>query len=157
MAIMMGCKTSAVCISHKSALQKTIALSTTAAEIVALIEAATPIEGLRFLLAELYMQQKSPTMVYEDNQPCIAVTSDAAKPMGEHTKFYDMLVKKLKEMQQLGIIKVEYCRTANMLADLFTKNVNAVLFKRIAGLITGECGTREELVLFLRNITSSGA
>ena len=57
----MGCETSATCISHRSSLQKTIALSTTAAEIVALIEAATPIEGIRFLLAELSMEQKAPT------------------------------------------------------------------------------------------------
>ena len=60
MVIMMGSATSATCISHKSSLQKTIALSTTAAEIVALIETATPIEGLRFLLSELYMPQRSP-------------------------------------------------------------------------------------------------
>jgi len=149
MVIMMGCKTSATCISHKSALQKTIALSSTAAEIVALIEATTPIEGIRFLLEELHMRQTSPTTVYEDNQPCIAVTSDAAKPMGEHTKFYDMRVKKLKEMQECGTIKVTYCRTACMLADLFTKNVNAVVFERLAKIITGAGGTREDLALML--------
>ena len=149
MVIMMGSANSATCISHRSSLQKTIALSTTAAEIVALIEAATPIEGLRFLLAELHIKQTSPTVVYEDNQPCIAVTSDAAKPVGEHTKFYDMRVKKLKEMQSLGIIKVMYCRTAEMLADVFTKNVNSVIFERIAGIITGESGTRQQLVALL--------
>lgn len=149
MVIMMGCSTSATCISHRSSLQKTIALSTTAAEIVSLIEAATPIEGLRFLLAEMFLKQTSPTVVYEDNQPCIAVTSDAAKPVGEHTKFYDMRIKKLKEMQSLGIIKVTYCRTAQMLADLFTKNVNSVIFERIAGVITGEGCTRQALALLL--------
>ena len=150
MVIMMGCETSATCISHRSSLQKTIALSTTAAEILALIEASTPIEGIRFLLAELHMAQKVPTVIYEDNQPCIAVTSDAAKPMGEHTKFYDMRVKKLKEMQSAGIIKVKYCRTASMLADIFTKNVNAVVFERLADIITGNRGTRRELAMFLQ-------
>ena len=74
------------------------------------------------------------------------MTSDAAKPVGEHTKFYDMRVKKLKEMQSLGIIIVMYCRTAEMLADVFTKNVNSVIFERIAGIITGESGTRQQLV-----------
>ena len=145
MAIMMGCKTSATCISHRSALQKTIALSTTAAEILALIETATPIEGIRFMLAELHMPQTGPTIVYEDNQPCIAVCSDVAKTVGEHTKFYDMRVKKLKEMQALGIIVVKYCVTANMVADLFTKNVNAVVFERLANVLTGAGETRESL------------
>ena len=50
--------------------------------------------------------------------PCITVCSDEAKPMGEHTKFYDMRVKKLKEMQALGIITVKYYEIANMVADL---------------------------------------
>ena len=145
MAIMMVCKTSATCISHRSALQKTIALSTTAAEILALIETATPIEGIRFMLAELHMPQTGPTIVYEDNQPCIAVCSDVAKTVGEHTKFYDMRVKKLKEMQALGIIVVKYCVTANMVADLFTKNVNAVVFERLANVLTGAGETRESL------------
>ena len=70
--------------------------------------------------------------------PCITVCSDEAKPMGEHTKFYDMRVKKLKEMQALGIITVKYCEIANMVADLFTKNVNAAVRK------TGECSDRSE-------------
>ena len=145
MVVMMGCATSATCIAHRSALQKTIALSTTAAEILSLIEAATPIEGLRFLLAEMGMQQREPTVVYEDNQPCIAVTSDEAKPMGEHTKFYDMRVKKLKEMQFLGLIRIVCCRTASMLADLFTKNVNAVVFERLANILTGVGDTFQQL------------
>ena len=97
-----------------------------------------------------HMAQRVPTVIYEDNQPCIAVTSDAAKPMGEHTKFYDMRVKKLKEMQSAGIIKVKYCRTASMLADIFTKNVNAVVFERLADIITGNRGTRRELAMFLQ-------
>ena len=104
------------------------------------------------MLAELHMQQSGPTTVYEDNQPCIAVCSDAAKPMGEHTKFYDMRVKKLKEMQMLGVITVKYCKTANMVADLFTKNVNAVIFERLANVLTGAGDTRETLSALLRSL-----
>ena len=65
--------------------------------------------------------------------------------MGEHTKFYDMRVKKLKEMQFLGLIRVVYCRTACMLADMFTKNVNAVVFERLSRILTGAGGTFQEL------------
>ena len=56
-----------------------------------------------------------------------------------------MRVKKLKEMQALGIIVVKYCVTANMVADLFTKNVNAVVFERLANVLTGAGETRESL------------
>ena len=65
--------------------------------------------------------------------------------MGEHTKFYDMRVKKLKEMQFLGLIRIVYCRTASMLADLFTKNVNAVVFERLANILTGVGDTFQQL------------
>ena len=65
--------------------------------------------------------------------------------MGEHTKFYDMRVKKLKEMQFLGLIRIVYCRTASMLADLFTKNVNAVVFERLSNILTGVGDTFQQL------------
>ena len=65
--------------------------------------------------------------------------------VASRAKFYDMRVKKLKEMQALGIIVVKYCVTANMVADLFTKNVNAVVFERLANVLTGAGETRESL------------
>ena len=48
-------------------------------------------------------------------------------------------------MQALGIIVVKYCITANMVADLFTKNVNAVIFERLANVLTGAGETRQTL------------
>ena len=150
MAIMMGSTTQATCISHRSAIQKTIALSTTAAEIVALIEATTPLTGIRFLMEELHLPQEKPTTVFEDNQPCIAVATDAARPMSRATKFYDMRVKKLKELQREGIIALRYCKTCQMLADLYTKNVNAVIFERLANLLTGRSKMSEVRAFFAK-------
>ena len=63
-----------------------------------------------------------------------------------------MRVKKLKEMQALGIIEVKYCVTAKMVADLFTKNVNAVVFERLANVLTGADGTRETLSVLLLSL-----
>ena len=150
MAIMMGSTKQATCISHRSAIQKTIALSTTAAEIVALIEATTPLTGIRVLMEELHLPQTKPTTVFEDNQPCIAVAMDAARPMSRATKFYDMRVKKLKELQREGIIALRYCKTCQMLADLYTKNVNAVVFERLANLLTGRSKMSEVMAFFAK-------
>ena len=44
---------------------------------------------------------------------------DAARPMSRATKFYDMRVKKLKELQREGIIALRYCKTCQMLAAQF--------------------------------------
>ena len=59
---------------------------------------------------------------------------------------------KLKEMQALGIITVKYCKTANMVADLFTKNVNAVVFERLANILTRAEGTRESLCMLFQSL-----
>ena len=52
----------------------------------------------------------------------------------------------------LGIIVVKYCVTAKMVADLFTKNVNAVVFERLANVLTGADGTRETLSVLLLSL-----
>ena len=87
-----------------------------------------------------------PTTVFEDNQPCIAVVEDGAKPFATN-KHRDMRIKKLKELQRQNVIKVRYCRTAVMVADIFTKNVNSVTFAKLAEYVTGRQGNR---VLLLR-------
>ena len=55
-------------------------------------------------------------------------------------------------MQALGIIVVKYCVTAKMLADLFTKNVNAVIFLRLSNVLTGAGDTRETLSVLLLSL-----
>ena len=145
-AIMMGSTSQATCIAHRSALQKVISLSTAAAEIIALIDACMSVDEIRFLLMELGFEQTQPTTVFEDNQPCIAVVEDGAKPFATN-KHRDMRIKKLKELQRQNVIKVRYCRTAVMVADIFTKNVNSVTFAKLAEYVTGRQGNR---VLLLR-------
>ena len=78
------------------------------------------------------------------------MATDAARPMSRATKFYDMRVKKLKELQREGIIALRYCKTCQMLADLYTKNVNAVIFERLANLLTGRSKMSEVMAFFTK-------
>ena len=98
------------------------------------------------MLAELGFPQSEPTTVFEDNQPCIAVVEDGAKPFAVN-KHRDMRIKKLKELQIQNVIKVRYCRTSVMVADIFTKNVNSVTFEKMAEYITGRKGNRVLLLM----------
>ena len=59
----------------------------------------------------------------------------------------DMRIKKLKELQIQNVIKVRYCRTSAMVADIFTKNVNSVTFEKMAEYITGRKGNRVLLLM----------
>ena len=55
---------------------------------------------------------------------------------------------KIKEMIDDGIITVEYCATSSMLSDLFTKNLNHVLFNKFAAYVTGYETDRSLLFVF---------
>lgn len=137
--IMIGSKTHATAISHKSGLQKLIALSTTAAEIISLMDAVTDLVAARRLCKEMGYPQQTATRVLEDNQPAIALVKDRARMEGA-TKHTDMRHLKLRELQAQGVFTIEYCRTNKMMADLFTKNLPAPQFKALADYITGRRG-----------------
>ena len=53
------------------------------------------------------------------------------------TKHTDMRHLKLRELQSQGLFTIEYCRTTNMMADIFTKNLPAPAFKALSDFITG--------------------
>ena len=76
---MIGSHTHATSISHKSSLQKIISLSTTASEIISLMETVTDLAAARRLLKEMGYEQLQPTRVMEDNQPAIALVRDQAR------------------------------------------------------------------------------
>ena len=54
----------------------------------------------------------------------------------------------IKEMIDEGIITVEYCATPSMLSDLFTKNLNHILFDKFAAYVTGYATERSLLFVF---------
>ena len=137
--IMIGSHTHATSISHKSSLQKIISLSTTASEIISLMETVTDLVAARRLLKEMGYEQLQPTRVMEDNQPAIALVRDQTRMEGA-TKHTDMRHLKLRELQADGVFEVQYCRTSLMLADLFTKNLPAQTFNALADFVTGRRG-----------------
>ena len=51
-------------------------------------------------------------------------------------------------MIESGTITVEYCPTTKMLSDLFTKNLNHVLFKKFSEYVTGYETDRKLLFIF---------
>ena len=137
--IMIGSKSKATVISCRSALQKIIALSTTASEIISLMDTVTDITSLRTLLSELGYPQTKATVTYEDNQPAIALVRDQTRMEGA-TKHTDMRHLKLRELMEDGHFDLTYCRSNVMMADIFTKCLPAPMFKPMADFITGRRG-----------------
>ena len=144
---MIGSKSKATVVSCRSALQKLIALSTTASEIISLMDTVTDVTSLRVLLSELGYPQTKPTITYEDNQPAIALVRDQTRVEGA-TKHTDMRHLKLRELMEDGQFDLTYCRTNVMMADIFTKCLPAPIFKPMADFVTGRRGdyTAENMI-----------
>jgi hypothetical protein len=88
---------------------------------------------LRRLLAELGFHQGVPTVIHEDNQGCIAL----AKNPHDHsrTKHIDICYHYTREKVNDGTIKLSYCRTDIMIADVLTKPLPAVRFKELIKML----------------------
>jgi transposase InsO family protein len=110
-------------IAYFSRKQKSVALSSSEAEYIAASEAARAVVCLRNLLKELpgVPLKNEPTIVYEDNQGCIAMAN--AEGLGKRAKHIDVRVHYLRETIKKGDIELRYLPTHEMLADMLTKPI----------------------------------
>eukprot|EP00873_Tetraselmis_striata_P021410 jgi/Tetstr1/441674/TSEL_029899.t1 len=106
-------------VSWKSQLHATVALSTAEAEYMAWCAAVCEALFLRELLRELCCAQSEATVIFEDNQSCIALTRN---PM-THGRSKHIAIKYhfTREKVLSGEVAIEYCPTAEMVADALTK------------------------------------
>ena len=108
------------CVSWASKLQPTVALSSAEAEYMALCTGVQEAIHLRNLLGDLDYWQREPTPIYEDNQACIAMSSN---PTINHkrSKHIDIRYHFTRERVESEEIKLVYVPTEHQLADLLTK------------------------------------
>jgi hypothetical protein len=122
-------------VSWKSQLQTCVALSTAEAEYMGLTESSKEARFLRFLLDNANFTQTDPTMLFEDNQSSISLSNSAIT--NNRTKHIDIKYHFVRELVLLGAVRIVYCPTEIMLADVFTKPLaaprHAVLCKAIMG------------------------
>ena len=108
-------------ISWLSKKQATVALSTSEAEYVSVSAATQEAVWLRRLLTDIQAVPEGPTLIMEDNQGAIGI----AKNLIQHarTKHIDIRYYYVHEALQQGIIRLSYCPTDKMIADLLTKGL----------------------------------
>jgi hypothetical protein len=120
-------------ITWSSRRQATVAKSSTEAEYVALSAAASECIWLRRLVSNLGMDVTTPTTIYEDNQGAI----DIAKNPKHHdrTKHIDVSHHFVRERVASKELYVEHCPTGEMTADILTKGVTAVKFRKFRDML----------------------
>lgn len=123
-------------VSWCSKLQHLTALSSTEAEYIALSFASQEATWLRALLAELGFDQAEPTTIRVDNQSAIAIAENPVHH--SRTKHMNIKVHHVRELVHDGAIRLEWCPTEEQVADIFTKPLGSVLFKRHAAALLCE-------------------
>ena len=106
-----------------------MALSTAESEYMALSSAAQEAVWLRQLTAELGSPPETATTIFEDNQSAIAMTKNPQF----HGRAKHIAIKYhfIREQVSNGMIKLEYCPTNQMLADMFTKGLSREQFCKL--------------------------
>ena len=108
-------------ISWKSKAQKTISLSSSEAELMALSEATKEIRFIHELLTSMEVKVKLPITCYVDNIGAIFMAENVtATPKSKHI---DTRAKFVAQFINEGFLKVVFVKSSENPADIFTKNV----------------------------------
>ncbi|CAI5721247.1 unnamed protein product [Peronospora destructor] len=116
------------CISWRSKKQRTVALSSTEAEYMALTEAVQEAVWLKAFLCELgEMKSGEAVKVFEDNQGAIALAKNPE--FHKRTKHIGIRYHFVREKVDDGEVVLQYCSTKEMKADMMTKPISAVQYE----------------------------
>jgi hypothetical protein len=96
-----------------------IALSTAEAEYAALTQAAKEAIWLQNLLKDLGMSKHVPRVINVDNQGVIALAENPIRHA--RTKHLDVQLQFVRDHVKRSTIRLQYCPTEDMLADIMTK------------------------------------
>jgi len=117
-------------VSWSSKRQDTISLSTTEAEYIALTHAAKEAIWLRNLLSEIFGPITHAIPIKSDNQSAIALAKDDR--FHARTKHINIRYHFIHYVIEEGKIRLTYCPTENMMADIFTKALPSMKAKHFA-------------------------
>ena len=115
-------------ITWCSRRQATVAKSSTEAEYVSLSSASQELIWLRRLLSKLGICFDSPTTIYEDNQGAIDISKNPKHH--DRTKHIDVCHHFIRERVATNEVAVVYCPTDNMTADILTKGLGSVKYRK---------------------------
>ena len=117
-------------VSWSSKRQEIVSLSTTKSEYVAATHGGKEALWLRSLISEVFSNITSPTTLFSDNQAAIALTRDNQYHL--QTKHIDVRYHWIRWVVEKGSIRLIYCPTDDMVADILTKALPSAKVKHFA-------------------------
>ena len=113
-------------IAWRSKGMKSVVLSTTEAEYMALSEVVKELKFIVQLLQTMNIEVELPITVHVDNVGAIWLSNNRAT--SDRTKHIDIRTSFVKEYQEDGKIIIKFVRSEDNEADIFTKNTTNVIF-----------------------------
>jgi len=116
-------------IDWNSTVQSTTAQSSAEAEYIAAFHCSRSVVYYRQLLEELGHLQGEPTILWEDNEACIAQSKNPVN----HKRCKHILLKYhyLRHLTNSNIVRLEYVVTTSQVADILTKPLSPKDFIRL--------------------------
>ena len=111
----------------KATKQKCVTKSSCEAEIIALSDIVSLTIWVRDLLKSMGMHNGQPVKIYEDNKAAINLVSDGASTT-ERTRHVHIRNNFIGQFIESKDIRVIYCPTNKMIADIFTKPLDKAQF-----------------------------
>ena len=119
-----------------STKQKLVTRSSTEAELVALDTACKQVIWMKDILRVILGEELQETVLFQDNKSTMSLAHTGLKPTGK-SKHIDVRYFAVKEAIDEGVLKVEYKKTTDMIADVLTKSVPGSNFRRLSGMLLG--------------------
>ena len=114
-------------IAWRSKGMKSVVLSTTEAEYMALSEVVKELKFIVQLLQTMNIDVELPITVYVDNVGAIWLSNN--RTTSDRTKHIDIRTSFVKEYQEDGKIIINFVKSEENEADIFTKNTTNVIFQ----------------------------
>jgi hypothetical protein len=112
-------------VMWKSRLQVSTARSTTEAEYLSVSDLTGEILYYLPMLKEIGIPQEGAVTIGEDNQGCIAISANPIS--NSRSKHIDIRHHVIRDLVKAGTIKLTYCPTDKMVADILTKGLTKAL------------------------------
>jgi hypothetical protein len=117
-------------VSWYSKRQEIVSLSTTESEYISATHAAKEALWLRSLIRQVFRPLPDATTVFSDNQSAIALAHD--HQFHARTKHIDVRFHFVRWVIEQGQIRLVYCPTQDMVADILTKALPSLKVKHFA-------------------------
>ena len=119
-------------VSWKSCKQTSVALSTAEAEYIALSGAFQEAMWFQQLIADVLNKRVQETTIFEDNQSTICLAKN--QHVHGRTKHVDIKYHFIRDLVEAKRVKLVYCASENMIADMLTKGLPIKQFEKLREL-----------------------